>query len=97
MASSVFKPDGMRKLDFEYLPARLPHREDKINYLVKMLNTILENPGALSQRILINGETGTGKTATARRVGDTLQRIAKNKNPTRVLKAISFPPVLSNS
>jgi len=64
---------------FKYVPSRLPHREDEINYLVKMLNIILDSPGASSQRILITGETGTGKTATARKVGDTLEKIAESK------------------
>jgi cell division control protein 6 len=77
--TSIFKPDGIEKLSFEYIPSRLPHREDEISYIVKMLNTVLESPGALSQRILITGETGSGKTATARKVGDTLERIAKSK------------------
>jgi len=77
--TSIFKPDGIEKLSFEYVPSRLPHREDEISYLVKMLNIVLESPGALSQRVLITGETGSGKTATARRVGETLERIAKSK------------------
>jgi len=79
---SIFKPDGIEKLGFEYVPSRLPHREDEINYLVRMLNVILDSPGASSQRILITGETGTGKTATARRVGDTLQKKAESKGLT---------------
>jgi len=77
--TSIFRRYGIEKLSFEYVPSHLPHREQEIDYLVKMLNIVLESPGALSQRILITGETGTGKTATARRVGETLERIAKSK------------------
>jgi len=31
--TSVFKKDGFHKLDFEYVPSRLPHREE---YLEKL-------------------------------------------------------------
>ncbi|MEM3754227.1 MAG: AAA family ATPase [Candidatus Bathyarchaeia archaeon] len=77
---SLFKKDGLEKLSFEYVPPYMPHREDKIDYLVKVFKIIVENPGAFSQRILITGLTGTGKTATAKRVGRTLEKIAKEHN-----------------
>jgi cell division control protein 6 len=77
---SVFKKDGLEKLSFEYVPSYMPHREDKIDHLVKTFSAMIENPGAFSQKVLITGPTGVGKTATAKRVGKTLEKIAKERN-----------------
>lgn len=77
--SSIFKRDGIHKLDFEYVPSRLPHREEYLEKLVKFFRVAIDQLGMLSERILITGESGTGKTATAKKVGDTLERIARNR------------------
>jgi cell division control protein 6 len=77
--SSIFKRDGIRKLDFEYVPSRLPHREEYLEKLVKFFRIAIDQPGMLSERILITGGSGTGKTATAKKVGAALERIAKNR------------------
>ena len=76
---SVFKERGLEKLDFEYVPSRLPHREQYVDNLLKFLRIAVDQPGALSERILMTGRSGTGKTATAKRVGEALERIAKNR------------------
>jgi len=77
--TSVFKRDGLHKLDFEYVPSHLPHREEYLEKLVKFFRVAIDQPGMLSERILITGESGTGKTATAKKVGDALERIARNR------------------
>jgi cell division control protein 6 len=74
---SVFKEKGIEKLSFEYVPSYLPHRERYIVKLIKFLRITIEKPGVITERVLITGESGTGKTATARRVGKALIRIAK--------------------
>jgi cell division control protein 6 len=76
---SVFREDGFEKLSFEYVPSRLPHREDYVKRLTNFLRLVIDQPGAISERVLITGNSGTGKTATAKLVGSTLERIAKNK------------------
>ncbi len=77
--TSVFKRNGIHKLDFEYVPSRLPHREEYLEKLVKFFKIAIDQPGMLSERILVTGESGTGKTATAKNVGVALERIAKNR------------------
>ncbi|HDN63288.1 MAG TPA: hypothetical protein ENF56_04930, partial [Candidatus Bathyarchaeota archaeon] len=70
---SVFKPDGLKKLDFEYVPPRLPHREEYVERLVDFLRPIIERPGAISERVLITGRSGTGKTVTAKKTGEIME------------------------
>jgi len=79
LSSSVFREDGLQKLSFEYVPRRLPHREQYVDDLVGFLRVMVDHPGALSSRVLICGGSGTGKTATARRVGSALESIAKSQ------------------
>ena len=78
-SGSVFKADGLSKLDFEYVPPRLPHREKYVEELVNFLRAIIDTPGAISQRALIIGRSGTGKTVTAKKTGEVIERIATNK------------------
>jgi len=61
------------------VPSRLPHREEYIDRLTKFLKITVDQPGVISERILITGQSGTGKTATAKRVGKSLERIAKKQ------------------
>lgn len=74
--TSIFKEDGIGKLDFEYVPSRLPHREEYLRKLVDFFRIAIDQPGVISERILITGGSGTGKTATTKRVGATLEKIA---------------------
>jgi cell division control protein 6 len=76
---SVFRDGGLEKLGFEYVPSRLPHREEYVDALIKYLKTVIDRPGVLSERILITGGSGTGKTVTAKKVGSALERIAKRR------------------
>ncbi|MEM2875362.1 MAG: AAA family ATPase [Candidatus Bathyarchaeia archaeon] len=75
----MFKPDGLKKLDFDYVPSKLPHRERYVEALVSFLSPIIEFPGAISERLLITGKSGTGKTVTAKKAGEVMERIAQNK------------------
>ena len=76
---SVFSDRGLEKLVFEYVPSRLPHREGYVDAFIKYLKTVIDQPGVLSERILITGGSGTGKTVTAKKVGSALEKIAKRR------------------
>ena len=75
--SSIFK--CIQKLEFDYLPSQLPHREGYVNDLISFFRLVIDKPGVLSERILITGSSGTGKTASAKKAGTSLEKIAKKK------------------
>jgi len=75
--NSVFKENGIQKLEFDYVPWRLPHREEHIKGLVDFFRLTIDRPGVLSERILITGPSGTGKSASAKIVGASLEKIAR--------------------
>jgi len=64
---SVFKDEA--KLDINYVPRRLPHREKEHRLLMEFFNFLLRFPERMAQRVIISGEVGTGKTALAQRFG----------------------------
>jgi cell division control protein 6 len=64
---SVFKDEA--KLDINYVPRRLPHREKEHRLLMEFFNFLLQFPERMTQRVIITGAVGTGKTALAQRFG----------------------------
>lgn len=62
-------------LRHDYLPDRLPHREEQIKKLGQTVAPVLG--GARSSNVLIYGKTGTGKTAVAKHVLTHLEFKAK--------------------
>ncbi len=74
---SVFK--SREKLYPEYVPARLPHREEQLKSLAAYFKNVLLEPGAIAQRVLLVGGIGTGKTATARRFGQEFSSVARQR------------------
>jgi len=64
---SVFKDEA--KLDINYVPRRLPHREKEHRLLMEFFSFLLQFPERMTQRVIITGEVGTGKTALAQRFG----------------------------
>lgn len=74
---SVFKDEG--KLSIEYVPSHLPHREKELRLLELFFASALDNPGTLSQRVLITGGIGTGKTALSKLFGSRVERMARGR------------------
>jgi cell division control protein 6 len=64
---SVFKDEA--KLDINYVPSRLPHREKEHRLLMEFFDFLLRFPEKMTQRVIITGDVGTGKTAIAQRFG----------------------------
>jgi len=62
-------------LRHDYLPDRLPHREEQIQLLGEMVAPVLK--GARSSNVFIYGKTGTGKTAVTKYVLSHLEAKAK--------------------
>ena len=75
---SVFKDET--KLDINYVPPLLPHRSDQLNLLDQFFRFAIEKPGRMTQRVLIVGKVGTGKTVLSQYFGLRITREAKNRN-----------------
>ena len=71
--AQVFKDREVLRHD--YLPDRLPHREDQIKLLGQTLAPALK--GARSSNLIVYGKTGTGKTAVTKYVLNHLEVKAK--------------------
>lgn len=76
--AKIFKDREVLRHD--YLPDRLPHRENQIRGLGEIVAPVLK--GARSSNILIYGKTGTGKTAVVKHVLNHLAtRTEKSNEP----------------
>ena len=75
---TVFKNIGC--LSVTYIPPYLPHREEELRTLAKYFKTIFEEQDEPLRKICITGPTGSGKTTLAKRFGQLLENIDKNKN-----------------
>ena len=64
---SVFKDES--KLDINYIPKTLPHREKELRLLMEFFNFLLRYSEKMSQRVIITGAVGTGKTVLSNRFG----------------------------
>lgn len=71
---SVFKDET--KLDINYVPHRLPHRDRELRLLMEFFSFLLRTPEKMTQRIMITGDVGTGKTALSQRFGAEITREA---------------------
>jgi len=74
---SLFK--SRESLMPEHLPDKLPHRENELRSLVSYFKHLVHNPGDISQRVLIIGGVGTGKTALSKLFGKIFTRTARER------------------
>jgi archaeal cell division control protein 6 len=74
---SVFKDEA--KLDINYIPQKLPHREKDHRLLTEFFSFILRCPERMAQRVIITGDVGTGKTALAQHFGANLTSDANKR------------------
>jgi cell division control protein 6 len=75
---SVFKDES--KLDINYVPPRLPHRKAQLDLLNQFFRFTIENPGKMTQRVLIVGKIGTGKTVISQSFGSNITKQAQQRN-----------------
>jgi cell division control protein 6 len=64
---SVFKDET--KLDINYVPYNLPHRQTELRLLTEFFSFMLQSPEKMAQRVVMTGDVGTGKTALSQRFG----------------------------
>jgi cell division control protein 6 len=76
--SSVFRDES--KLDINYVPQHLLHRRQQLNLLNQFFRFAIENPGKMTQRALIIGKIGTGKTVLSQHFGLNIVKEAKQRN-----------------
>ena len=71
---SLFNEEN--KLDINYIPDLLPHREKELSLLSQLFLTLITNPNLISRKIVITGKTGVGKTVTVKKFGELLKKAA---------------------
>ncbi len=74
---SVFKDES--RLDINYIPQKLPHRETQHRLLLEFFNFILRCPERMTQRVILTGDVGTGKTALAQHFGASITSEANKR------------------
>jgi len=71
---SVFMDET--KLDINYVPPKLPHRDGELRLLMEFFSFMLQFPEKMAQRVIITGDVGTGKTVLSQRFGTGIIREA---------------------
>jgi cell division control protein 6 len=75
--TSVFKDES--KLDINYVPTHLPHRESHLKMLNEFFRFAIETPGKMTQRVLVTGKVGTGKTVMTQLFGQNITKEAQKR------------------
>lgn len=73
----IFKDEG--KLSLDYVPPALPHREKELHLLNTFFSGLLDSKTGLSNRVVISGAVGTGKSALSKLFGGNIERDAAKK------------------
>ncbi len=75
---SVFKDEA--KLDINYIPSHMPHRDKEIRLLMEFFSFLTRFPERMAQRVIITGDVGTGKTALCQRFGGDITTEANKRS-----------------
>ena len=75
---SVFKDEA--KLDINYIPNHLPHRDKELRLLMEFFSFLTRFPERMAQRVIITGDVGTGKTALCQRFGADITTEANKRS-----------------
>ncbi|MCS7133118.1 MAG: ORC1-type DNA replication protein [Nitrososphaeria archaeon] len=63
----IFKDE--EKLSPDYIPSRLPHRNEEFKLLKKFFSGVVEGYSRVSTRVIVTGSVGTGKSALVKLFG----------------------------
>ena len=74
---SVFKDES--KLDINYVPQKLPHRETELRLLMEFFSFVTRFPERMAQRVILTGDVGTGKTVLAQHFGENMTSEANRR------------------
>jgi archaeal cell division control protein 6 len=74
---SVFKDES--KLDINYIPQKLPHRETELRLLMEFFSFVTRCPDRMAQRVILTGDVGTGKTVLAQHFGASITSEANRR------------------
>ncbi len=66
----MFKDES--KLDINFLPDKLIHRDREHRLLMEFFSFLLRIPEKMAQRVIVTGDIGTGKTALCQRFGEDI-------------------------
>jgi len=75
---SVFKSEQFLSID--YVPENLPHRQAELRTLAQNFKTLISSPGRTSQRFIIEGPVGSGKTAATKRFAEQIVQAAERRD-----------------
>src|SRR2546427_9675629 len=72
---TIFKDEG--PLSLEWLPTRLPHRENQLRFLAELLRSVIDKPGTTSPKRLITSDISTAKPALTPQFATDIKRTSK--------------------
>ncbi|KUO43398.1 MAG: hypothetical protein APU95_05990 [Hadesarchaea archaeon YNP_N21] len=75
LRKSVFK--DVSKLSPDYVPKKLLYRDEEFRALARIFKPVIESK--ISQRALITGSVGVGKTVLAKKFGEEIVKVARKK------------------
>ncbi|MFX0080125.1 MAG: Cdc6/Cdc18 family protein [Candidatus Hodarchaeota archaeon] len=75
---SLFQDE--RKLDMNFVPNKLPHRDKELSLLSQLFLALITEPNSISRKILITGKTGIGKTVTVKYFGEILKKASNERS-----------------
>ncbi|TXT56860.1 MAG: ORC1-type DNA replication protein [Candidatus Thorarchaeota archaeon] len=75
--NSVFKSEHYLSID--YVPDRLPHRDEELRTLAQSFKSLISSPGRTSRKFIIEGSVGTGKTAVTKKFTEQLIQAADRR------------------
>ena len=67
------------KLDINYLPTRILHRDQENRLLMEFFNFLTRYPDRMAQRVIVTGDVGTGKTALCQTFGKNISSEVNKK------------------